>query len=68
MFSLNLRLVMYCRHATYCRYVDPEGPLPKYDWLEAYCRLLQQHIAGGLFARVGVLRVAHLLRCKLWTL
>jgi hypothetical protein len=34
----------------YCRYVDPGGPLPRYNWLESYCRLLAQHVANGAFA------------------
>ena len=31
--------------------MDPDAPLARYNWLESYCRLLQQHVAGGLFAR-----------------
>jgi hypothetical protein len=30
--------------------VNPDGPLPRYNWLESYCRLLVQHIASGAFA------------------
>lgn len=36
-------------HGAVSRYVDPLGPLSRYDWRESYCRLLQQHVAGGLF-------------------
>lgn len=38
-----------CAH----RYVDPVLPLKRYDWVESYCRLLQQDVACGLFAGEG---------------
>jgi hypothetical protein len=31
------------------RYIDPVLPLSKYNWLEAYCRLLMHDAAGGVF-------------------
>ena len=33
-----------------CRYVDAVLPLGPYNWLESYCRLLQQDAASGMFA------------------